>query len=82
MEPKYIKDWNELKKETSLTHTLEIKDYCGWVYPINNDAEKRWKDGYYLSTHTFYGSNFEHSTKILQSRGFNVVLANWDKLKV
>ena len=33
----------------------------------------------YLSTHTFYGSNYKHSTKILQEHGFDVEIDNWDK---
>lgn len=32
----------------------------------------------YLSTHTFYGNNYQHSTKMLQQCGFDVQLANWD----
>lgn len=76
--PKYIENWEELSKEKSLTHTLDIEDCCGWVGPINSD-DNSMKGRYYLSTHTFYGSSFEHSTKMLQSFGFNVELANWDK---
>ena len=33
----------------------------------------------YLSTHTFYGSNYKHSTKVLQEHGFDVEIDNWDK---
>lgn len=35
----------------------------------------------YLSTHTFYGSQYEDSTKLLQKYGFDVELDNWDKEK-
>jgi hypothetical protein len=79
--PKYIKDWNELKEEKSETHTLKIdvESGNGWIH------KKEGKDdnsgyGHYLSTHTFYGSQHEYSTKLLQSCGFNVILANWDEI--
>lgn len=80
--PKYIKNWEELNEVESLTHTLEIDlNYgCGWINPKDAIADK-WHGRHYLSTHTFYGLNHEHSTKLLQSCGFNVVLANWDESK-
>lgn len=34
---------------------------------------------HYLSTHTFYGSQYESSTKLLQQCGFDVEIDNWDK---
>jgi cystathionine beta-lyase/cystathionine gamma-synthase len=78
---KYIKDWVELKEVKSDTHTLEIdvESGSGWIKLKNGDAES-WKNSHYLSTHTFYGSTFEFSTKLLQSCGFNVKLANWDEI--
>ena len=33
----------------------------------------------YLSTHTFYGSQYKHSTKVLQEHGFDIEIDNWDK---
>lgn len=33
----------------------------------------------YLSTHTFYGSQYKYSTKVLQEHGFDVEIDNWDK---
>lgn len=33
----------------------------------------------YLSTHTFYGSQYEYSTKVLQEHGFDIEIDNWDK---
>lgn len=38
-----------------------------------------WKHHIYLSTHTFYASQYEYSTKILQEHGFDVEIDNWDK---
>lgn len=35
----------------------------------------------YLSTHTFYGNSYKHSTKLLRACGFDVELDNWDKEK-
>ena len=79
--PKYIKDWKELKDQTSPTHTLkiDIQYGCGWIEPKDAD-ENSWEGRHYLSTHTFYGGTNEYSTKVLQSCGFNVVLANWDEI--
>ena len=34
--------------------------------------DKYFKEHVYLSTHTFYGSKYEYSTKILQEHGFDV----------
>lgn len=33
----------------------------------------------YLSTHTFYGSQYQYSTRVLQEHGFDVEIDNWDK---
>lgn len=33
----------------------------------------------YLSTHTFYGSNYKDSTRVLQEHGFDIEIDNWDK---
>lgn len=67
--------WAELSACISETHTLDIdlKGCNGWILP------KEKGKSYYLSTHTFYGSEFMNSTRALQSCGFNVVLANWDE---
>lgn len=75
-EQKLIKTWNELRECTSETHILEIDvdGYCGWIRNKNND-----KNVYYLSTHTFYGHEHKHSTKMLQKYGFNVQLENRDE---
>jgi|LGVF01.2.fsa_nt_gb hypothetical protein len=55
---------------------IELNHYSGYI-----EARKE-KDGcrlmYYLSTHTFYKSQFKQSTHMLQKYGFNVILANWD----
>jgi cystathionine beta-lyase/cystathionine gamma-synthase len=75
--PKLIKTWDELKECKSDTHILEIEHCCGWIHPI---VPAPVKDHHYLSTHTFYGGTHEYSTKILQSCGFDVEIANWDEL--
>ncbi len=72
-----IANWIELAKvPDSKTHRLEIipEEGSGWIKPLNNSNDL----GQYLSTHTFYGSMHEYSTKLLQGCGFNVVLANLD----
>lgn len=33
----------------------------------------------YLSTHTFYGSEYKYSTELLQRFGFDIEIDNWDK---
>ena len=38
-----------------------------------------WKHHVYLSTHTFYGSQYKQSTKIFQEHGFDIEIDNWDK---
>lgn len=67
----------------------------GWIVPVKDlpgegtddfvcnceemTAEEYCKEHIYLSTHTFYGSQYEYSTMILQEHGFDVELDNWDK---
>jgi hypothetical protein len=77
---KQINTWEELSKCTSETHTLEIDvdGCCGWIYPKIENTRDCMGGGYYLSTHTFYGLEHVNSTRVLQSYGFNVKLANWD----
>lgn len=77
--PKLIKTWDELKECTSETHTLEIEDCCGWIHAKNVKDDDNGGYGHYLSTHTFYGGTHEYSTKLLQSCGFDVEIANWDE---
>jgi hypothetical protein len=72
--PKLVKTWDELAECISETHVLDIDIHgcSGWIRGKDDDI-------HYLSTHTFYGSTYEYSTKLLQSCGFNVQLANWDE---
>ena len=75
--PRHITNWAELAQvPESKTHQLEIdvQGCNGWIKSKENPKAM----GYYLSTHTFYGSCYRRSTKALQQRGFNVTLANWD----
>lgn len=82
-EPTIIETWAELKECISETHELEIdvRGCSGFIRRKNSrDVNKDYfKNNHYLSTHTFYGSSHEYSTKLLQKCGFNVRLANWDK---
>jgi len=69
-----IDNWEELAAvEASETHFLKIGDGCGWI--VNKETGEFDE---YLSTHTFYGSQFQFSSRLLQKYGFNVDLANWD----
>jgi len=86
---RYIKDWDELRRipNESGTHILKVGECNGWLYsknklPYNENADylKQVPNLHiYLSTHTFYGSNYQYSTKILKACGFDVELANWDE---
>lgn len=69
-----VDSWEELAQYVSPTHNLKVDvEGCnGWITAKDGD----WK--FYLSTHSFYGSQFEASSKILQDCGFPVKLANWD----
>lgn len=78
---KHIKDWDELKYVKSPTHILEIDDCCGWIHPKNDIEFKEYDGHHYLSTHTFYDGFNESSSRLLQSCGFDVVLANWDEIE-
>lgn len=73
-----VNNWFELAKVTSRTHRLEIApdDGNGWVYNKETGAIVE-----YLSTHTFYGSQYLASSKLLQKLGFKIQLANWDAEK-
>ena len=79
----HIKTWEELANVTDSEHyTLDItpKDGNGWIKA--KDGEGRFGDiSEYLSTHTFYGSQYKFSTELLQRYGFDVTIANWDEPK-
>ena len=89
---KLIRNWEELSQipNESATHILkvDIEMGNGWLKSKN---PKKYSDklsymrqikglDVYLSTHTFYGSQYENSGKILRACGFDVELENWDKV--
>jgi hypothetical protein len=79
-EPRLIRGWSELAAlGESKTHRLKIdvRNCNGWLHDKSATPGTM---GTYLSTHTFYGSQYEHSTSILRKAGFDVQLANWDQL--
>lgn len=82
---KLIKNWEELSElppNDKYMIEVDMNLYSGWIKPINEteETEKNWYDHHcYLSTHTFYGSNYKQSTKILQKFGFDIEIDNWDK---
>lgn len=82
--PKLIKTWDELVGLESENYKIvvELRGGCGWIRPKVETEET--KENYfnhhaYLSTHTFYGSQYKQSTKTLQKFGFDVEIDNWDK---
>lgn len=86
-----VRNWEELSKiqNESDTHILEVNlDNCnGWLrcknpkpYDFDIDYMEQAKNlNHYLSTHTFYGTEYENSTKIFKACGFDVEIDNWDK---
>jgi len=88
---KLIKNWEELSKipNESSTHILEVDvRKCNGYLTAKKSKPYNPKKSYmrqiqnmdtYLSTHTFYGSNYNHSSKVLRACGFDVQLENWDK---
>lgn len=90
---KLIKDWDELASipNESNTHILTVDTQAGsgWLrakeenhepFDSNKDfLEQLPHKSVYLSTHTFYGSQYKISTQMLQTCGFDVELENWDK---
>lgn len=90
---KLIKNWEELSQVLpNDKYKIIVNDCCGWIVPIfdmpgdeqdficNCKNQENYFDNHvYLSTHTFYGSNYKKSTELLQKYGFDVEIDNWDK---
>ena len=76
--PRKIKTWEELVDFESQDYKLEIDlEYgCGWIRPKVKTKENR-EYHVYLSTHTFYESNYKGYEKLLRSCGFNITLESW-----
>lgn len=83
--PKLIDNFIELAAvESSKGYKIVLDEdgYSACIEPIveTEETEKNYYDHHiYLSTHTFYGNEYERSTKILRKFGFDVQLANWDE---
>ena len=84
--PKLIHDWKELlaipPNDKYMIIDIDGYGYNAWIVPIKETEET--KENYfehhrYLSTHTFYGGSYKHSTETLQKFGFDVEIDNWDK---
>lgn len=80
-EPMLVSTWEELQDCKSDTHVLKIdlRYGCGWIKPKvkSTSNEEYYKNNLYLSTHTFYVSSYQRSTKMLQEAGFDVQLKSW-----
>lgn len=70
-----IKDWDELSKIESPTHYIEVDERGCNALVWHKSKEDDFP--HYLSTHTFYESQYVQSTELLQSCGFNVILESW-----
>ena len=81
----FIKNWEELAKlPANEKYKIVMNgDGCsGHIVPVDDNVElKMGINWIYLTTHTFYGPNYEESTKLINKFGFNVQLDNWDKEK-
>lgn len=74
---RFVRHWADLAQvPESETHRLEIdvEGCSGWIHRKDGNEYL----GRYLSTHTFYGTNYKGMTRLLRHCGFNVTLANWD----
>jgi len=88
-DPVLVSTWDELSKVVAEVpgYWLRItpEEGSGWIVPdgySDEEDESGKGDDFrseYLSTHTFYGLNYKHSTELLQRYGFNVLIDNWDK---
>ncbi len=74
---------------------VDFEYCSGWIVPIcdepdetddficnckgQKNSDEFYKHHVYLSTHTFYGSQYRYSTKVLQEHGFDIEIDNWDK---
>lgn len=81
---KLIKGWKDLVGLESENYKLDIdvESCSGHIVPkveTEETQENYFEHHRYLSTHTFYGSQYEESTKELQKFGFDVEIDNWDK---
>lgn len=79
-----VKNWQHLKalKLENDKYRVDVDlDTCNGhiIYKKAPESEPFYKHGHYLSTHTFYGSQYKESTKLLQKCGFDVEIDNWDK---
>jgi len=77
--PKKISTWEELVGLENEKYKLEIElkygGGCGWIVPKVDTEQTRGSEHHvYLSTHTFYPSQYKMSTEILQKFGFDVEL--------
>ena len=90
---KLIRNWEELSKVPSNDkYRIVVKDYSGWIIPVTDEfgedncivcncdkPDEFYRNHIYLSTHTFYGTNYKKSTELLQDHGFDIEIDNWDK---
>lgn len=86
-----IRNWDELSNipNESKTHILKVdtERCCGWIQSKDPKPMKKHLSfmrqikhmDVYLSTHTFYGTQYKQSTKMLKACGFDVEIDNWDK---
>ena len=87
--PKLIKCWKDLEGLESENYKIRLEylsgdtePSSGWIVPkveTKETDDDYWKHHVYLSTHTFYGSEYKKSTETFQKYGFDIEIDNWDK---
>jgi len=82
MKPTLVENWEQLATCTSDIYDIKIdtNGACGWIMKKAVSEGKLFEkpeNVHYLSTHTFYESQYKHATKVLQECGFNVELVSW-----
>lgn len=81
-----VRNWYELSKikpNNKYKLDIDLEMCCGWILPVKEDnntlGENYFKHHIYLSTHSFYYSQYEATTKLLQEHGFDVKIETIDK---
>lgn len=72
---KLIESWEELQglKNDKYYIDVDLEYGSANIYSFEDPSFYE-----YLSTHTFYGSQYQYSTAALQEYGFDVQIKNWD----
>ena len=79
--PTLINGWEDFVGLENDNYYIDInlEMGCGWVRCKREVPDfEYYTHNMYLSTHTFYGDQYQMYTSMLRDFGFNVQLKNWD----